>query len=129
VAEAAWSFGAATAAVPVVDTLRRVVGEQQSSDMGRGEPGSYGESSVGGRSSAGTICGELDRKGVWHIQTPQAFGLELLSRAHEAAKSEATDDTSLVTPFHPVQIVAGSRFSFKITTPEDLEFAEALSGI
>ena len=128
VAEAAWSFGAATAAVPVVDTLRRVVGEQQSSAIGRGEPRPHGENSVGSKISAGTICGELDREGVWHIQTPQAFEIELLSRAHEAAQGEATDDTSLVTPFHPVQIVAGSRFSFKITTPEDLEFAEALAG-
>lgn len=103
VAEAAWVFGAATAAVPVVDTLRRVEAKQK------------------------TICGELDREGVWHIQTPQAFRIDLLHRAHEAAREEATDDTSLVTPLHPVQIVPGSRLSFKITTPEDLVFAELLS--
>jgi 2-C-methyl-D-erythritol 4-phosphate cytidylyltransferase len=86
-----------------------------------------GENSPNVENSTGTICGELDREGVWHIQTPQAFRLELLSRAHESAQSEATDDTSLVTPLHPVQIVAGSRFSLKITTHEDLEFAEALA--
>ena len=121
VTEAAWKLGAATAGVPVVDTLRRVANEEGYSDSLKGG------SSPNVESSAGTICGELDREGVWHIQTPQAFRLELLSRAHESAQSEATDDTSLVTPLHPVQIVAGSRFSFKITTYEDLEFAEALT--
>lgn len=103
VVEAAWAHGAATAAVPSVDTLRRV-------------------------GSARTIIGEVDRADVWQIQTPQAFRVELLWRGHQLPSNGATDDSSLVTPFHPVTVVEGSRLGLKITTPEDLMFAEANAG-
>lgn len=102
VVEAAWRHGAATAGVPAVDTLRRVGPDK-------------------------TICGELDRSTIWQIQTPQAFRLDLIWDGHQRAPLDVTDDTSLVTPFHPVSVVEGSRLGFKITTPEDLAFAEAIA--
>jgi 2-C-methyl-D-erythritol 4-phosphate cytidylyltransferase len=63
-------------------------------------------------------------------QTPQAFSLSIIRRAHlEARRSgrEATDDASLVEALGvPVHVIVGSRENIKITTPEDLAVAEAL---
>lgn len=72
----------------------------------------------------------LDRSSVWIVQTPQIFRKEVLVRAYEQAKSnnvEATDDSSLVEQMgiQPV-LVEGSYDNIKITTPDDLEFAEVL---
>ena len=79
-------------------------------------------------------CGEikttLDRRRIWLAQTPQAFRFDLILRAHEQARCngyQATDDASLVEQSgHPVKIVTGSRDNIKITTPEDLELAQAI---
>jgi 2-C-methyl-D-erythritol 4-phosphate cytidylyltransferase len=64
------------------------------------------------------------------VQTPQSFEYPLILRAHEEARREGflgTDDASLVERLGiPVKILRGSRFNFKITTPEDLVLAEAL---
>jgi 2-C-methyl-D-erythritol 4-phosphate cytidylyltransferase len=72
----------------------------------------------------------VDRRRLWMIQTPQSFEYPLILRAHEEARREGffgTDDASLVERLGiPVKILHGSRFNFKITTPEDLVLAEAL---
>jgi len=72
----------------------------------------------------------VDRRRLWMIQTPQSFEYPLILRAHEEARREGflgTDDASLVERLGlPVKILQGSRFNFKITTPEDLVLAEAL---
>ena len=72
----------------------------------------------------------VDRRRLWMIQTPQSFEYPLILRAHEEARREGflgTDDASLVERLGiPVKILRGSRFNFKITTPEDLVLAEAL---
>jgi len=72
----------------------------------------------------------VDRRRLWMIQTPQSFEYPLILRAHEEARREGflgTDDASLVERLGiPVKILHGSRFNFKITTPEDLALAEAL---
>jgi 2-C-methyl-D-erythritol 4-phosphate cytidylyltransferase len=72
----------------------------------------------------------VDRRRLWRIQTPQSFEYPLILRAHEEARREGfwgTDDASLVERLGiPVKILHGSRFNFKITTPEDLALAEAL---
>ncbi len=128
VIEAAWCYGAATAALPAVDTLRRV------EDSLRDEPHHQQHEPL----SAGVLATEVDRSCVWQIQTPQAFQLDLLWRGHHRGDDEvplgqsdsrisATDDTALVAPFHPVHIVRGSRFGFKVTSPEDLAFAEIVA--
>jgi 2-C-methyl-D-erythritol 4-phosphate cytidylyltransferase len=70
------------------------------------------------------------RDSLWLAQTPQAFQLELIKRAHEIAKQEGftgTDDASLVERLGGiVKIIPGSRNNIKITNPEDLKFAQAL---
>jgi len=103
VAEAA-SSGAALVAVPVRDTIKRVAG--------------------------GRVVETLDRSALWQAQTPQCFRLDLIRKAHEAADGggwEATDDCALLERLgHPVAVVRGDAWNFKITEPEDLAAAEAL---
>ena len=80
--------------------------------------------------TAGKIRGTLPRESICMAQTPQAFSLPVIRRAHMEAHlvgREATDDASLVEAIGiPVHVIAGSRENIKITTPEDLACAEAL---
>jgi 2-C-methyl-D-erythritol 4-phosphate cytidylyltransferase len=97
---AARAGGAATAATPIVDTVKRVEGER--------------------------IVGTIDREGLYAAGTPQAFRAELLARALETGR-EATDEAGLLEALGVVvTAVPVSRWNLKITTPEDLELAEAL---
>jgi 2-C-methyl-D-erythritol 4-phosphate cytidylyltransferase len=70
------------------------------------------------------------RDTLWLAQTPQAFQLGLIKKAHEIAKQEGfmgTDDASLVEYLgERVKIIPGSRSNIKITNQEDLKLAEAL---
>ncbi|MGD9080984.1 MAG: 2-C-methyl-D-erythritol 4-phosphate cytidylyltransferase [Desulfobacterales bacterium] len=73
------------------------------------------------------------RDSLWLAQTPQAFQLELIKRAHEIAKQGSftgTDDASLVERLGGVvKIIPGSRNNIKITNQEDLNLAQALMQI
>lgn len=100
VLDAARAHGAAVPAIPVPDTLVR------------GEGGFLKEA--------------LSREGVFAIQTPQGFDVELLRRAHESAPADwdASDDGSMVDRLgHEVALVEGDPMNFKITWPADLERA------
>jgi 2-C-methyl-D-erythritol 4-phosphate cytidylyltransferase len=100
VMEAAESTGAAIAATPVVDTLKRVEGNR--------------------------VVATVDREGLFAAATPQVFRADLLVRAFEAAE-DATDEAALVEGLGvTVTVVPISRLAFKVTTPEDLEMAQAL---
>jgi 2-C-methyl-D-erythritol 4-phosphate cytidylyltransferase len=72
----------------------------------------------------------IDRSSLWAVQTPQAFRLSLIMEAHEEAKKAGylgTDDASLVERLgRPVKILEGDYRNIKLTTPEDLLFAEAI---
>lgn len=98
-------WGAATLAVPVKDTVK--------------ESG-----------SEGFVVRTIPRERLWLTQTPQAFFYSLLIEAHRRAQlthALATDDAALVEATgHSVKLVEGSYTNIKITTPEDLELAEAL---
>ena len=94
--------GAALCAVPVTDTLKR------------------GDAS-------GHVHTTIAREGLWLAQTPQAFRLDLLLRAHEAVEGDITDDAAMVEHLGaPVKLVQGSRRNIKLTTLEDLALVEAL---
>ncbi len=103
VAEALRS-GAAVAAVPAKDTLKRAGADR-------------------------VVAETPDRAAFWQAQTPQTYrrGLlaEALSRfAHDA---DATDESQLVERCgHKVTLVNASYENLKITTPEDLVTAAAL---
>ena len=72
----------------------------------------------------------VERSSLWAVQTPQAFRVSLLKEAYEMAERDhfiGTDDASLVERIgHPVMIVEGDYDNIKLTTPEDLFFAEAI---
>ncbi len=108
VLQAAAEVGAATAALPVADTLVR---EQ--------EPRRWGQLTA--------------REGLWAVQTPQGFRREVLLGAHLRAEREhvqATDDAGLVARLGlPVALVPGDARLFKVTTPGDLELARALAAV
>ncbi|MBK6897453.1 MAG: bifunctional 2-C-methyl-D-erythritol 4-phosphate cytidylyltransferase/2-C-methyl-D-erythritol 2,4-cyclodiphosphate synthase [Alphaproteobacteria bacterium] len=75
-------------------------------------------------------CGTpANREHLWSLQTPQAFRIGVIKKAHERASPEvfATDDTALVSALGlPVKLVEGSRRNFKITTPDDLSMAQQI---
>ena len=102
--DAAARAGGAIAAIPVADTLKRVVD--------------------------GAITATVARAGLWSAQTPQAFRREVLVEAHRRAVSEgivATDDADLVERSGArVEVVEGSTANIKITTPSDVAIVEAI---
>jgi 2-C-methyl-D-erythritol 4-phosphate cytidylyltransferase len=78
--------------------------------------------------SEGVIIETPDRAEFWRAQTPQAFPRSVLEQAYQRLVdvSGATDEAGLVVAagFH-VHVVPGDPSNIKITTPEDLELAEA----
>lgn len=94
--------GAAVAAIPCVDTIKRA------------DPD-------------GRVVDTPNRGELWTIQTPQCFRVDLLRRAHATVTADVTDDAAMVEALgEPVWLYPGSRRNLKITTPEDLLVAEAL---
>jgi 2-C-methyl-D-erythritol 4-phosphate cytidylyltransferase len=102
--EAAGKEGAAIVAVPVKDTIKKAVNSQ--------------------------VVETVERSSLWAVQTPQAFRVSILLDAHEKAAREpftGTDESSLVERLpHHVAIIEGDYDNIKLTTPEDLYFAEAI---
>lgn len=98
--------GAATAGIPVSDTVKRV-------------------------DEDGRVVETLPRAALRAIQTPQAFSRELLERAHARARDEgagaATDDAALVERLGAaVTVVEGDPGNIKLTYPADRDVAAAL---
>lgn len=95
-------FGASAPAVGVSDTLREV--------------------------RDGWFGGTVARGDLYGMQTPQAFRLDRILKAHEdaaVAGLEATDDVEVyLRAGGRVEYVEGSAANIKITTVEDLELAE-----
>lgn len=102
--EAAEEKGAAVLAVPIKDTVKKIEGD--------------------------LVVETVERSSLWAIQTPQAFRVSILKEAHEKAELDTylgTDDASLVERLGlPVQIIEGNYDNIKLTTPEDIYFAEAI---
>ncbi len=103
--DAARRADGAIASIAVADTLKRVEGR--------------------------TITATVAREGLWQAQTPQAFRRAALVEAHDRAIRErwaATDDAELIERCGGrVEVVESSATNLKITTPADLEIAEALA--
>lgn len=107
--EAARSCGAATAAVPVKDTIKLA-------------------------DEAGRVLDTPDRSRLWAVQTPQIFDRERYLRAAEEAERRGlscTDDCQLFEAMGwEIQLVMGDYRNLKLTTPEDFLAAGAyLEGI
>ena len=107
--DAAWRFGAALAAMPARDTVKRVDAARRSD----------------------VVESTLPRESIYLAQTPQAFRRDVLLHAVEFGRRgvEATDEAALAERAgHAVHLVAGEPTNLKITTPEDLVVARALVG-
>jgi 2-C-methyl-D-erythritol 4-phosphate cytidylyltransferase len=80
--------------------------------------------------SEGMVIKTIDRTGLWHSQTPQAFLRKVLLECHFRARSEgffATDDAMLLERYgYRVGVVMGEPINIKITYPEDLALAQRL---
>lgn len=104
VVRASCVHGAASVAIPVVDTVRRV--------------------------SAGVFGSTVSRDGLFRMQTPQGFKRAILVRAHESASATAgpaTDDVELAQMVgQDVSVVEGSSSNFKITTADDWHRAQQI---
>jgi 2-C-methyl-D-erythritol 4-phosphate cytidylyltransferase len=104
VAQQAAATGAALPVLPLVDTVKRVRG--------------------------GRVVETLDRAELGGAQTPQGFRAALLREACEAAARAGlaiTDEAMAVERLgRPVHAVPGSPRNRKITTPEDLAWAEGV---
>ena len=102
--ETAEETGAAIIGVPAKDTMKKV--------------------------QDGAVVETVERSSLWAVQTPQAFRISLMKEAYEKAERDhflGTDDSSLVERLNvPVVIVEGDYDNIKLTTPEDLYFAEAI---
>jgi 2-C-methyl-D-erythritol 4-phosphate cytidylyltransferase len=71
----------------------------------------------------------IDRTGLWHSQTPQAFLRKVLLECHFRARGEgffATDDAMLLERYgYRVGVVMGEPTNIKIIHPEDLTLAQS----
>ena len=77
--------------------------------------------------AAKVIKSTPDRNQLVAVQTPQAFRANVLRQAH-SNNPEGTDDSTLVeTQGGKVVVVMGDPLNRKITTPEDLNWARAIS--
>lgn len=95
------AHGAVVPVIPVVETVRQLVGEASVT---------------------------VPRDAYRLVQTPQTFRASLLRRAYEQPFCEAfTDDASVVEALgQAVLLVDGNRENIKLTTPYDLIVAKAL---
>jgi 2-C-methyl-D-erythritol 4-phosphate cytidylyltransferase len=91
--------GNAIPGIPVQDSLRRVLGEENRM---------------------------VQRDEYKAIQTPQVFDVVKIKKAYEQPFNEAfTDDASVLEAAgHTINLVEGLRENIKITTPVDLKYAE-----
>lgn len=76
----------------------------------------------------GHVVATPDRSSLRAIQTPQGFVREILTHAHgRAGAAPATDDAAMVEATGaPVFVVRGDPLAFKVTTSDDLAYAEWL---
>lgn len=102
---AAVAHGAAIAAIPVTDTLKRV-----SDDL---------------------VDVTVDRAGLWAAQTPQVFRRSTLLAAMAAPhEPNITDEARLFEALGlPVAIVPGTPANLKLTHPGDLRLAEGIAAM
>jgi 2-C-methyl-D-erythritol 4-phosphate cytidylyltransferase/2-C-methyl-D-erythritol 2,4-cyclodiphosphate synthase len=104
--DAAVEHRAAVPAVPVADTVKKVDERE-------------------------TVTETLDRSQLRLVQTPQAFGFDLILAAHQraaaAGRDDFTDDAALAEwAGHSVTVFPGETTNVKLTTNDDFIRAEAL---
>ncbi len=96
---AALDFGSAIPAVPMENSIRKIIGEHSK---------------------------HADRSRYRIIQTPQVFRSQILLEAYQQTYSDFfTDDASVVEKAgYSIHLIEGNKANIKITTPEDMTYAE-----
>jgi 2-C-methyl-D-erythritol 4-phosphate cytidylyltransferase/2-C-methyl-D-erythritol 2,4-cyclodiphosphate synthase len=96
-------YGAAIAAVPVKDTLKKANDDQK-------------------------VALTVDRDTLWQAQTPQGARRDLLDEAYKSnGDADVTDESSLLERAGtPVHLITGEEANLKITREEDLILAESI---
>ncbi|MGQ0679606.1 MAG: 2-C-methyl-D-erythritol 4-phosphate cytidylyltransferase [Actinomycetota bacterium] len=101
-----------------------------SDDCSGAVPGVPLEDSLKRVGSNGLIDAEIERAGVWRVQTPQAFlrrPLEEALRRAEQAGADSPDCSCMLTRAgYRVRVVEGDPLNLKITRPGDLKLAELI---
>lgn len=96
---AAAEHGAAASARPITDTIKRA-------------------------DAAGRVTGAVDRDGLWAMETPQIFRVELIKRAYKKVLEEdlpVTDEVSAIERLgEPIHLVRNETNNPKVTYPADL---------
>ena len=97
--------GAISLAAPIVETLKRA-------------------------DAAGNVIDNVDRRGLWSMQTPQVFRAEWLAHAYkrliESGRSVTDEVSALQEAGYHVRLLQNPDCNIKITFPRDLDFAEKL---
>jgi 2-C-methyl-D-erythritol 4-phosphate cytidylyltransferase len=99
---AAQQFGAAIPVIPMIESVREIINENESQPFNREK-----------------LC---------IVQTPQVFKTDILIKSYEQTYNKFfTDDASVVEAAgYKVQLVSGNRENIKITTPVDLSVVATL---
>jgi 2-C-methyl-D-erythritol 4-phosphate cytidylyltransferase len=97
--------GAVSLAAPIVETLKRA-------------------------DESGYVTDNVDRQGLWGMQTPQIFRTDWLVESYKKvidSGHSVTDEVSAVREAgFPVRLLQNPDWNIKITFPRDLDFAEKL---
>ena len=103
--ESACMYGSGVAGMPVKDTIKRVDGQCNAYET-------------------------LQRRELWMAQTPQVFAYTDMLRGYEIASQRRLRPTDDATVYElaagRVHMIMGGYDNIKLTTPEDVIFAEAL---
>lgn len=80
----------------------------------------------------GVVVSTPERKKIWQIQTPQAFGVGIIKLAYmkmrEVDDKTITDDAMVIEKYTDtkIKVIETSYENIKVTTPEDLIFVERI---
>jgi 2-C-methyl-D-erythritol 4-phosphate cytidylyltransferase len=98
-------LGAISLAAPIVETLKRA-------------------------DSTGSVTDNVDRAGLWSMQTPQVFRANWLADAYkriiDSGRAVTDEVSALQQAGYPVRLLQNPDWNIKITFPRDLDFAEKL---
>jgi 2-C-methyl-D-erythritol 4-phosphate cytidylyltransferase len=98
-------LGAISLAAPIVETLKRA-------------------------DSTGNITDNIDRAGLWSMQTPQVFRADWLVDAYrriiESGRAVTDEVSALQEAGYPVRLLQNPEWNIKITFPRDLDVAKKL---
>jgi 2-C-methyl-D-erythritol 4-phosphate cytidylyltransferase len=103
--QGAQKWGACIPTIEITDTLKKIAADH-------------------------TIQATIPRDQLHQAQTPQAFKLHLIKKAHRLSREKkwrVTDDASLLEHVGvPVHVIPGTSDNIKITTPADLKKAQMI---